>query len=58
MKRWIPLFVTIATATATALAPQAQTAIGQHPKLAIALTGIWAMLNLLHPSPLNGPQKP
>lgn len=58
MKRWLPLFVTIITATATALAPQAQALIQQHPTATTILTGIWAAANLLHPSPINGNKTP
>lgn len=57
MKKWLPTLTTIASIAIAATAPQAQALIKQHPAATTLLTGIWAILNHLLESPINGNKK-
>ena len=53
MAAWLPTAITVGSALAAALYPQAQSYIVSHPSQAVLIAGLWAVLKGLMASPLS-----
>lgn len=57
MGKWWHTLVSIGLVALTAITPVIQGAIAAHPIVSVILTGVWAILGHVLPSPLAAQQK-
>lgn len=53
LKAWLPIMITIGTAVAAAVTPQANAFWGAHPTATIIFAGVWGVVKGLLPSPIT-----